>query len=267
MKTHNMKRFSFYSPLIAAFVFGLLLTASIHTYAQESGSGDIATSTPKSLGPTAMESLVDKMTPEQTQALAGLMELLDESLSNDETATPDSNQTVLEVIEGWIVGFVDATAANAIGLPKAINNVGSSLSSLFVGKTTSQIIQFFGYLALTIGFGVLAEKLLNKIIAPKRDLIRQQSTDSLLGTLKTLSSRIFLDIGGVIVFGVIAIVASRFLFSDDSVKYIVSSFIVYAVLIARFISAILRFTLAPNAPTYDWYLRMTGRQNSSTAGL
>ena len=253
-----MKRFTAYSHVILAFVCGLLLTASFQTYAQETGSGEITTSTPKSLGPTAMESLVDKMSPEQTQALAGLMELLDDSLSIDETATPDSNQTVLEVIEGWITGFVDVSIANMLGLPEAINHAGSSLSSLFTGKTPGQVMIFFAYIALTIGLGALAEKIFNKFIESKRDRIRQQSTDSLLGTLKTLSRRIFLDIGGVIVFGVIALVAANFLFSDAHARFIVSAFILYAVLIARFISAILRFTLAPQradlrlVSTDDW---------------
>ena len=257
-----MKRFKLYFPLILAVLYGLLLTTSIQGHAQEAGSGETTISTPRPLGPTAMESLVSKMSPEQTQALAGLMVLLDESLSMSKVSTLDSKQTALEVIQQWITGFIDASIANTVGFPQAIQNAVSKLSSLFSGKTPGQVMLFFLYVALAIGIGALAEKIFDKIAAPKRILIGQQSSDSLLGTLKTLSTRILLDIGDVIVFGVVSIIAVKFLFGDANVKFIVSSFIINAILIARFISAILRFTLAPQradlrlVSTDDWTAKL-----------
>jgi small-conductance mechanosensitive channel len=253
-----MNRITYPFSLFLAIICVFILTISVAVYAQETDSEGITTSTPKSLGPTAMESLVAKMSPEQTQALAGLMELLDESLSNDDPAFPDSQQTALELIQQWIRGFADALITNTLGIPSAFNNAASSLSSLFTGKTSSQVMLFFAYVALAIAIGALAEKIFDKIVAPKRISIRQLSTDSLLGTLKTLSSRIFLDIGDVIVFGIVALVATKFLFSDATAKFVVSAFIINAILIARFISAILRFTLAPKRAdlrlvfTDDW---------------
>ena len=115
-----MKRFRLYTLVVLTLVCGSILTTSLQVYAQEAGSAAITTPTPKSLGPTAMESLVAKMSPEQTRALAGLMELLDESLSVNKTAIPDSQQTMLEVIRQWATGFADASIENTVGLPAAI---------------------------------------------------------------------------------------------------------------------------------------------------
>ena len=253
-----MKHYSVYPFLILAFVCGILLTTSFQTHSQETSTSEVTTSIPKSLGPTAMESLVDKMNPQQTQALAGLMELLDESLSIDEAATANSQPSAWEVIQQWITGFGDASIANTLGFPAAIQNVASKLSSLFSEKTPGQVMLFFLYVAVAIGIGALAEKIFDKIVAQKRVLINQQSRETLLGTLKTLSTRVLLDFGDVIVFGIVAIIATEFLFADSNVKFIVSSFIINAILIARFISAALRFTLAPQRAdlrlvyTDDW---------------
>jgi len=241
--------------LLALFIFVPLSPGAV---AQENTDSGATTTLPEALGPEAMQSLVSKLNPQQTEALIGLIQLLNESVSGEEVAQVVSQQGALELVQSWMTGFSDAVITHTINLPTALASMGKSIGAIFSGKTGGESLLFLVLLAVAIAVGVGAELLFQRATASRREKILNERPESLLGTLRTLSTRAALDIGGVIVFAVVAVVLLKILNSDLSDRFVATAFVFKAILVVRIVSALLRFTLAPHrtdlrlVSTDDW---------------
>jgi small-conductance mechanosensitive channel len=230
-------------------------------FAQEVSSSDAGISVPAALGPKAMESLVSRLDPEQTEALVSLVEMLSDSKGGDEVVQAIPDQSAMQLVKSWFIGFKDAVVFHTMQLPMAFSNSARTLAAIFAGKSAGESFLFLLFLALSIAAGIALEKGFNALIATTREKIQHERQDTLRATLKTLTTRGLLDLGGLLVFAIAAIVAGRFLFPDAGDRFIAVSFVLNAILIARLASAILRFTLAPHRAdlrlvyTDDWTAR------------
>ncbi|MGB5705443.1 MAG: mechanosensitive ion channel domain-containing protein [Arenicellales bacterium] len=246
---------------LAGLCLVLVASNTEPTFAQEASSPDAGVSVPAALGPKAMESLVSRLEPEQTEALVSLVELLSDSKDGNEVVQAIPDQSALQLVKTWFVGFKDAVVFHPMQLPLALSNSARALTAIFAGKSAGESFLFLLFLALSIAAGIVLEKGFNTLIATTREKIQNERQDTLGATLKTLTTRGFLDLGGLIVFAIAAIVAGRFLFTDAGDRFIATSFILNAILIARLSGTILRFVLAPHRSdlrlvyTDDWTAR------------
>ncbi len=69
-----------------------------------------------------------------------------------------------------------------------------------------------------------------------------------MDTLKTLSARAGIEIGGVLVFTVVALITANLVIKDVIGLFVITTFILYAIVIARVFGAIMHFILAPRRP-------------------
>ena len=150
--------------LLALFIFVPLSPGAV---AQENTDSGATTTLPEALGPEAMQSLVSKLNPQQTEALIGLIQLLNESVSGEEVAQVVSQQGALELVQSWMTGFSDAVITHTINLPTALASMGKSIGAIFSGKTGSESLLFLVLLAVAIAVGVGAELLFQRATASR----------------------------------------------------------------------------------------------------
>ena len=97
----------------------------------------------------------------------------------------------------WISGFGDSFASHVVGLPEMVSGVARGTASIFAGRGAGGSLWFLGILILVIAIGVAAEWLFNRAVAQRLNKISEVSRDGLLQTLKMLSMRVVIQIGGV----------------------------------------------------------------------
>jgi small-conductance mechanosensitive channel len=229
---------------------------------------------PAALQPAAFESLVSKMDSEQQQALASLLSLLDESVVEAPATGADPGlDEWLDQWETWGEGFEKYLLTQAGDLPVVVRRVVRSVASVFQGRGNTGSLVFLALFAAVLAIGYAAEWLFDRIFRRKRDQIRSTNTSGMLDTLKTISQRALLEIGDVLVFAIVSLIATRFLFSDDTDRSIVAGAIINVVLIYRLVSAVLKFVLAPKrtdlrlVSSDDWTAQYLYRHLSAIAVL
>ena len=240
-----MKIFQYFISISFLFLLGVFANQDTTALAQTETDGLVAV--PEALGPEAMSALVSKLDEEQTEALIKLMELLNAS-AGAEISDPAAAEraSISDIVVGWITGFGDAILGHISNLPAMIAGVGAAIGSIFAGRGFGGSLLFLTLLILAIAIGLGAEWVFNRITAKRRQEIKGTSPDSLLETLKVLSRRAVIQIGGLIVFAITALFAIRILFSVETDRFIAGSLVLQAILIARITAAVLRFVLAPN---------------------
>ena len=238
---------------IPRYIISFFFLFSLFTITNQNGlalaqieTGDQSVVVPEALSPEAMSALVSKLDEEQTEALIKLMELLNAS-AGSETSDPTGVERapMSDIVMGWVIGFGDAMLSHISNLPTMIAGVGAGIESIFAGRGLGGSLWFLTLLTSAIAIGLGAEWVFNWITAGKQEEIKGTSPDSLLETLKMLSRRAVIQIGGLIVFAVVAVFAIRILFSEETDRLIATSFVLQALLIARISAALLRFVLAP----------------------
>ncbi|MDJ0958737.1 MAG: mechanosensitive ion channel [Arenicellales bacterium] len=226
------------------FFLGTIANQGSNAVAQTEAKESVAV--PEALGPEAMSALVSKLDEEQTEALIKLMELLNASAGAEATEPAAAQRAPMsDIVMGWVTGFGDAILAHISNLPTMIAGVGAGIGSIFADRGFGGSLLFLTLLILAIAIGLGAEWVFNRITAKRREEIKGASPDSLLDTLKVLSRRAVIQIGGLIVFAVVALFAIRSLFSAETDRLIATSLVLQAILIARITAALLRFVLAP----------------------
>lgn len=229
------------------------------TYAQSDGVAETQNiSMPEPLSPISMQELVSKLEPEQVEALSSFLELLNQSAAEDLAATRTDDVNMIAFIRQGVSAFIAHMGHQITQFPKFVSGVGQAFYKIFDSRGFAGNIKFIALIALALGVGVILEKLFNRLVAAKREQIKHARTDTLRETLKILSLRGGLEIGGAIVLVVAAIVIVRIVFSEPLDRAIASGFILYVVLIFRFAAALLQFVLAPRradlrlVSTDDW---------------
>ncbi len=235
-------------PTFLLCIFVSITTVNGVALAQSNGSEIESVEVPEALGPDAMSALVSKLDDKQTAALVELMGLLNSSASNNETPAVMEQQAGFEIIKGWFSGFALSVKSHVQAFPEMVVSVGNGITSIFQGREPGGNLKFLLLFALVLGVGIVAEWLFNRLTAEKRTKIRQAKPEALMDTLNTLSARAGIEIGGVIIFTVVALIAASLIFKDDYDHFLVTAFILNAIVIVRIVGAVMHFVLAPRRP-------------------
>jgi small-conductance mechanosensitive channel len=216
--------------------------------AQTESSEVKAVVVPEALGPDAMSALVSKLDEKQTAALVELIGLLNSSATNSEDTVQSQVAEETEIIKGWLANFGSRMKSSLKMFPEAVVGLGRAIMSIFEGREPGGNLIFLLLLALVVAAGLIAEWIFNRLMAKKREKIRQTEPTTLMESLKTLSARASIEIGGVIIFAAVAIFAASIIVQNSQDRYLISIFILKAILIFRVFGAILHFILAPRRP-------------------
>ena len=203
---------------------------------------------PEALGPDSMSALVSKLDEKQTAALVELIGLLNSSVSDGDISAVTEQQEGFEIIKEWFKGFGVSVKSHVQNFPEMVVIVGNAIASIFQGREPDGNLKFLLLFALVLGVGIAAEWIFNRLTAQKRAKIRQAKPEALMDTLNTLSARAGIEIGGVIVFTVVALIAASLIFKDDYDHFLVTAFIMNAIVIVRIVGAVMHFVLAPRRP-------------------
>jgi len=237
----------------------LFFATSPMTYAQSEGVAETQNiSMPEPLSPVSMQELVSKLEPEQVEALSSFLELLNQSAAEDLAVTRTDDINMIAFLRQGVSALIAHIGHQFTQFPKFVSGVGKSFYKIFDSRGFAGNIKFIALIALAIGVGVILEKIFDRLVAGKREQIKLSKTNTLRETLKILSLRGGLELGGAIVLVVAALVIIRIVFSDPLDRAIASGFILYVVFIFRFAAALLQFVLAPRrtdlrlVSTDDW---------------
>jgi len=199
---------------------------------------------PPALGPEAMTNLVSNLDTEQTNALVKLMELLNVSAENAPDTVTAEQAHMMDTLQMWLSGFGETLVSHLSNLPAMVSGMGEALAGVFSGRGLGGSLLFLGLLALVAGIAMAAEWLLNRTLPQRHNLVKDDSPDSLLGTLKVLSIRALIQAVDIVVFALAFVIAARIIFPEMDDRAIVLA-VLKAVLIIRFSAAVLLFVLAP----------------------
>jgi len=230
------------------FACTLALFISISALTPSTGlAQDASSELPAPLQPDAMQKLVSDLDPEQVEALTDLMTLLQQSAAAGETAAtaPEGPGFVaqLQMAAGNFGGMV---AGHFQNLPDLFTSLFAAIGALFSGAIAGPIHILIGAIALILAAGFTGEFLVNRLMATRRDKIQNKSPESLFETVKLVSTRAGMDLGGLIIFAVIALVVARVAVFDPVTRSYALQAVFWIVFMPRLVAALLRFALAPN---------------------
>jgi moderate conductance mechanosensitive channel len=228
--------------------FFMLLSMTSESIQAQSNNSDNQVEVPRALGPDAMKSLVSKLDREQTDALVQLMQLLNTSADNSKAAIKTDSPDALAIVKKWFVDFRDSFKRQVFAFPQMATSVGKSIALIFTERESSSTARFLLLFALTIASGIAAEWLFKRGTLGVRNRIRQAQPEGLMDTLKVLSTRAGIEIGGVIIFTVVALIAADYLVVGDGDYFLISTFILTAILLTRLTGSVMHFVLAPRRP-------------------
>ena len=229
--------------LLFLLVLGILLPVS-SVISAEAPTGGEWVEVPPALGPEAMTKLVSNLDTEQTNALVKLMDLLNVSAKNAPDTTATDQAHMMDTLQMWLSGFGESMVSHLLNLPNMVSGMGEGLAGIFSGRGLGGSLLFLGLLVLVIGIAMAAEWLLNRSSPHRQNLIKDDSPDTLLGTLKVLSIRASIQAVAIIVFALAFVVAARIVIPEMDDRVIALA-VLKAVLIIRFSAAVLLFVLAP----------------------
>ena len=235
-------------PTIFLSVFMLLATIAGSAHAQSESSASAEVEVPQALGPDAMKALVSKLNENQTAALVELMELLSTPPGKDEVSAVAQGPKGAEIIKKWFTDFGVNLKVHILAFPQMVASVGKSIGKMLDGRETGGNLTFLLLFLATIAIGMIAEWLFKRSTSARRERIRQSNPETLIDTLKVLSARAGIEIGGVAIFTIAAMIALNFLITADNDFFLASSFILSFILVVRLTGAVMHFILAPRRP-------------------
>ncbi len=262
----------------ALAIFAFIITLGLFavqgiSFAEAQETGTPAVAVPEDLSPEAISALVSKLDPDQTEALTSLVKLLNNSIGDDAGVSGSAQVGALEILKHWLVGFGDAVVVYVAKTPEMIAGVGKGYASIFAGRGFAGSAVFLFMLALVIAAGMAGEWVFKRVTAAKREQIRNSTPVTLLETLKTLSTRAVIEIGGVVVFTIAALLFARILLPESSDRFIAFTFILQCILVFRIVLAMFHFILAPRRTdlrlvyTDDWTAQFTYRNFAILGGV
>lgn len=229
-------------------IFGTIISGQNLAFAQSDPDSNDAAGVPPELGPRAIESLVSKLDESQTAALVKLVELLNSSASGDSTNMVDGGEPTFEIIKGWFTTFATNFKFHLQAFPKLFTSMGEAISSIFQGRELGGSLKFLLLVAVIIGAGIVAEWLFNRTTSAKREQIRQSQPNRLLDSLRILSTRAGIEIGGVVVFAIVAIIAANLFVSVENDLFLITAFVLNVIVMPRIFGSVMHFVLAPRRP-------------------
>ncbi|MCK7614045.1 mechanosensitive ion channel family protein [Roseibium sediminicola] len=228
-----------------AFTLFLAVSLAIPTGAR---AQDKATQLPPELQPQAMEKLVSDLDPEQVKALADLMTLLQQgAAAKDGAGAPVVEQPgLLDQVQAGLNRFGAMVAGNFLALPALFSGLFASIGALFSGSVAGPVHILFGAVALILAAGLAAEYAVNRLFASRRDIIQGKTPDSLFETVKLVSARAGLDLGGLVVFAIVAFAVGKIAILDPVTRTFAFQAVYWIAFLPRLVAALLRFALAPH---------------------
>jgi len=212
---------------------------------QAISASDSAAEVPAALSPDSISALVSKMDAEQTDALVKLIEVLDSTVGGEQAIAKVKATPMLDALNGWAINFGNIMLQRFKDLPGMLKGATLGIASIFNGRDFSGSLVFLALLAATLAIGYAAERLLGQMFSGKQDAVRNEHPDTLLGTLKLLSTRALIQAFGIICFWIAAVIAAKLLIADPGDRLIVTNLIVKVFVFIRISAAVLRFVLAP----------------------
>ena len=229
-------------------VFMLLSSVGGIAQAQSENAETQQVVVPQALGPDAMQALVSKLDEDQTAALVKLMDLLQSSADKNGNLNAAESVGALEIVKKWFSDFRANLGRHLHSFPQMASSAGESIALVFNRPGARGTLNFLLLFAVTIAIGVIAEWLFKRGTRGRREKIRQAKPEGLIDTLKVLSTRAGIEIGGVIVFTIAAIIAANILIKAEDNFFLVSTFIMSVILLTRLTGSVMHFVLAPRRP-------------------
>lgn len=240
-----MNRASVFRKLTCAlFSVVLLLSFSVFgTHAQETAS-----SLPPALQQEAMENLASDLAPQQIDALADLVTLLQQGADAKKSAgrQADSGPGLFERLQSGLNAFGTMIVGHFQNLPALAAGIMAGIGALLSGSVAGPVHILIGAIGLLLVAGFAAEFLFNRFVAPRRETIQSLKPTSLYDTVKIVSSRAGLDLGGLIIFALVVLIVARVAVFDPVTRSYALQAIFWIVLLPRTVAALLRFALAPH---------------------
>jgi hypothetical protein len=229
-------------------IFILLSSVNGMAQAQSAKPDTQEVEVPQALGPDSMKALVSKLDGKQTAALVELVELLNSSADKNSTPAGEEPPGALEIVKKWFSDFRANFKRHFLSFPQMVASVGETVAIIFKQREDGGTLVFLLMFAAAIGCGIVAEWLFKRTTRTRREKIRQAQPEGLIDTLKVLSTRAGIEIGGVLVFTIVALIAASLFISTEINYFLVSTFILTAILITRLTGSVMHFVLAPRRP-------------------
>lgn len=203
---------------------------------------------PPSLQQEAIQKLVGDLTPEQVQALSDLMQLLQQGAAGAQAnmESAESGPGFIAQLQSGAANFGSMIAGHFIGLASLFSGLTASIVALFSGSIAGPFYLLAGAVLLLLAAGFAAEFLFNRIVGQRRDRIKQTQPESLFETVKLVSARAGLDLGGLIIFAAVALIVSRLAVGSPDTQSFALQFVFWVVFLPRLVAALMRFALAPH---------------------
>ncbi len=213
------------------------------------GSSDTETTKvtlPDPLTPEAVRGLVSKLSDEQVRFL--LLERLDAVAQKEQAKKAGKETSFVELTEYWVNGFASNFVTAIVKIPSIWGGLKTSTSNFFGTFGAWEIVEVGGIVISAIGAGLLAELLVNRLIRNRRNNAAALNDSQSIGQiLKILSSRLFWDtIGLIIFFAITRTIIQKYI--DPELSPVISAFMVQLVVIPRWAWAFSRFLNAPKNP-------------------
>lgn len=243
--------------LLLAFIFLLAMTPG-HAQAQVSGKSAQAPVTSQTI-----DELSERLTAEQKELLVQLLEMLAAGGGEQALAAQQDKSIYDSMQQSW-QAYRNFLWARISGFPEGVAGSAKALYLTVAGRDFGGNVAFLLAIGVTLILAFAAEYVVTRFVRSSREsgthegASSYEEAESLQEQLSILGRALGRDLAGLVAFGVVALVIVRILFVDENDHYLASSFFLFAVLIARFASALLRFVLAPFEPKFrmvttdDW---------------
>lgn len=238
-------------------------------YAQqvESGQPPAASATQQELS-----ELTSKLSTDELNALAKLLELMANDKQATEITTADSPSFIRTVRTTW-ANYTRYLATNIVKLPETLSAIGAAIVAVFSRATLMDSVVFVGIFLLAMAIGTVADRFVTRSTRNWREQSLQGDTETLLSAIRTLGMRFVLEVAGLLVSSIIAIGILRFAMPTATDYALAAKFILIVIVPVRIMASFLRLTLAPKRPsirlvsTDDWTASFVTRHLTLTTAI
>lgn len=234
--------FYFLSALIAAAFLPSALAQTVPGTASSS-SVEQTPKLPDPLTPEAVRELVSTLSDSEVRRL--LLERLD-AVAQEEAKKAGKDQSALTVIVNVFAGIGTSITAAIVLLPKFPSGVSQAFSTFMDGRGMSGLLRFIAIVAVSVGLGFAANRVVNLLTAPLRKSYELVKPNGLWDTIRILLIRFGLDLVKVLAFAIVSLLATRYLHLSSSDAEFAARFITAVIIFVLLFVAFSRFTMAPN---------------------
>lgn len=198
--------------------------------------------------PEAIRALVSQLFDEKVQTL--LLNGLDAVAEEEASAQSSTTMTAdaFAFLKFWGISVFHSSSDAILKLPALLSAQASSISKFIAERTSSQLSNLFGMLAVAVLAGFAVEWIVRKFTRRWVGMIEKPvAPNSFKESFKVLSLRLILDTAGLIAFTIVAATIVSKIAVPAEREYF--SFVLFNIFVGpRFMMALSRFLIAPNRP-------------------